>query len=70
MSAAIDLELVACDVTDKLENIRLTLGIKDRAEFWSMTLVEVAAALTRVAFCAKHGSHRVMACEICRRLEK
>ena len=69
MTAAFDMEaLPVSGITETLERIRKQIGCTDRAAYWNMSLVELAAAQAREANCGVHGQHRVSACGICRRL--
>lgn len=67
VTAAFDLEVLPVRA-DRLDEIRQEIGCTDREAFWSATVLEIGAAQTREAWCAKHGGHRVSTCAICRRL--
>ncbi len=63
-----DVDSLVCGVTATMEDLRTTLGIRDRVAFWGSTLSDLADAMTRKEWCGQHGGLRVSACEICRRL--
>lgn len=71
MTAAFDLDAPTCRVSAQLEDLRTSIGMKDRALFESMTMEEVRAASMLRAWCALgHGGHRVAGCAVCRELAK
>ncbi len=66
-----DVDSLVCGVTATIEDLRTTLGIRDRVAFWGMTMGEARAASERMAWCAAgHGGHRAATCVVCRDLVK